>query len=126
MDSIVYGSYELVSWKNTDRDGLEVYPFGENAGGYITYTAQGFVSVHLMSDKRSQFERDGIFDGKDEEIRANYNSFISYFGTYTVNKNTVSHHLLSCSFPNWENTTQIRNWVVNLDKAVKKWHNCST
>ena len=110
MKSVFSGTYELVSWKNITRDGEETFPFGDKAKGFITYSDNGYVSVHLMADSRTAFIHDGIFDATASEGLRNQLSYISYFGTFTIYPTTVSHHLLSCSFPNWEGTTQIRNW----------------
>ncbi|RYV03092.1 hypothetical protein SOPP22_05885 [Shewanella sp. OPT22] len=110
MKSVFSGTYELISWKNTSSSGEQTYPFGPNAKGFITYTSNGYVSVHLMAESRAMFTNEGIFDALAAEALQNQLNYISYFGTFTATESTVFHRLLSCSFPNWEGTTQVRNW----------------
>src|SRR5579862_9573838 len=46
------GTWKLVS--NMKKDGSVItYPFGKDAVGYITYDANGYISVQMMQQKRS-------------------------------------------------------------------------
>jgi hypothetical protein len=56
-----------------------------------------------MSVERPKFLSGDLQGGTPDEIKAAFEGFISYFGTYSVNESdgTVTHHLEGCSFPNW-------------------------
>ena len=49
-------------------------------------------------------------NGSAEEIKANYESFVSYFGPYEFDaeEGFVLHHVEGSLFPNWEGQAQKR------------------
>ena len=62
------------------------------------------MSVQLMRSDRPQFASGDQMRGTDEEIKANYEGFVSYYGPYEFyrKKGFVIHHLEGSLFPNWE------------------------
>jgi hypothetical protein len=46
----------------------------------------------------------------DAEVRAAFEGHVSYFGTYTIDrqKQTVTHHVRGASYPNWIGNDQLR------------------
>ncbi len=56
------------------------------------------------------FASDDLRSGTDAEVRAAFEGFLGYFGTYSVDwaAGTVTHHVRSASFPNWAGTEQVR------------------
>jgi Lipocalin-like domain len=48
--------------------------------------------------------------GNPEEVKSTFEGFQAYLGTYEVNdeERMDIHHVIGCSFPNWEGTDQIQ------------------
>jgi hypothetical protein len=105
----IIGAWKLISFE-VRRENDVVYPFGKNAQGIIMYTDSGLMSVHLMRPDRPQFASGDQLRGTDEEIKANYEGFVSYYGPYELNRKEgfVIHHLEGSLFPNWEGTSHKR------------------
>ena len=59
------------------------------------------MSAQVMRRDRPNFASGDIQTATDEEIRAAYAGFISYFGTYTVNEEekSVAHNFDGSLFP---------------------------
>jgi len=77
-------------------------PLVQNAVGLLIYTAEGSMAVQGMRTDRPAFASDDVFQGTPEEIKAAYEGFTAYFGTYTVDEaaGTVTHHVQGHIFPN--------------------------
>jgi hypothetical protein len=96
------GTWHLVSYELRHADGEVTYPIGKNAMGLLIYTAEGYMAVQLMRTDRPAFASDDVLQGTPEEIKAAYEGFAAYFGTYTVDDaaGTVTHHVQGHIFPN--------------------------
>ena len=106
----VVGTWRLVSSESRTETG-EVRPtLGADPLGVLMYDASGHMSVHLMGRNRSKFAAGDMRRGTPEELKAAFDSYVSYYGTYVIDatEGTISHHLEGCSFPNWTGTTQKR------------------
>ena len=70
------------------------------------------MAVHLMQPDRPPFTANDIRRGTDPEIRAAFNGYVGYYGTYTVvpASGTVAHHLRGASYPNWVGSDQVRHY----------------
>ena len=96
------GTWHLVSSEFRHADGEVTYPLGKNAVGLLIYTTEGYMAVQLMRSDRPAFVSDDVFQGTPEEIKAAYEGFAAYFGTYTVDEvaGTITHHVQGHIFPN--------------------------
>ncbi|CAA0105187.1 Uncharacterised protein [BD1-7 clade bacterium] len=106
------GTYRLVSWENRLASGEVLYPMGDNAKGYISYSADGFVWVHIMADARRNQHHANPFECTPEEAVASALSHLSYCGKFEIDGSQIIHHVDICSFPNWVGTPQVRDWSV--------------
>jgi hypothetical protein len=106
----IIGAGKLISFEIQKENGEMVYPFGNDAKGSLIYTKSGRMSVHLMRSDRPQFVSGDQLKGTPEEIKENYESVISYYGSYEfdVEKGFVIHHIQGSLFPNWEGQGQKR------------------
>jgi hypothetical protein len=102
------GSWRLVSWSSTS--GETTYPMGRDAQGRITYEAGGRMAVQLADPSCAAFAGGDPWAATDAEVRAAFDGYIAYYGTYTVHadQGTVVHHLEMCSIPNWRGSEQLR------------------
>lgn len=102
------GTWRLVRWYNVTEDGEKTYPLGEDATGYISYSADGFVFVHLTAANRVPYTVNDPFGGSPEEDAAAVKSHISYAGPYEYRGDDVVHHVTHASCPNWVGSEQVR------------------
>jgi len=99
-----------VSYEARDAGGKIQYPLGEHVSGLLVYDSAGNMSAQVLRNDRPLFAVDDSGRGTDAEVRSAFEGYTSYFGTYTVDrqKQTVTHHVLGCSYPNWIGTDQLR------------------
>ena len=107
------GTWSLVAWYNEREDKTRVYPLGEDATGYISYSPDGFVFVHLAASERQSFAENDPFTGTDSENTAAMKSHITYAGRFTDRGDHVVHHVTQCSLPNWVGSEQKRHKTFN-------------
>jgi len=83
--------------------------------GQLFYDVGGNMSGHVMSVDRPTFASNDSGSGADAEVRAAFESHVSYFGTYTVDPSarTVTHHVRGSSYPNWIGHDQIRYYRMD-------------
>ena len=92
------GSWELVEWVATSQRGETTHPYGEEAQGQITYTADGRMSAHLMRPPA---------DPADAPPQ-----HLAYWGRFTIQAadGTVTHHVIGADMPNWIGSDQVRRF----------------
>ncbi|HUF76169.1 MAG TPA: lipocalin-like domain-containing protein [Longimicrobiales bacterium] len=92
------GSWELVEWVATNQQGQKTYPYGEDAQGQITYTADGRMSAHLMQPPENP---------SDAPLQ-----HLAYWGGFTLQAaaGTVTHHVTGADRPNWIGSDQVRQF----------------
>jgi len=103
------GTWRLVSCENRDADGQISYPYGEDAVGYITYTADGYMSMTVMKANRPHFAAGDLLGGSIDEQAMAAQTYASYCGRYEIQTNNkVIHHIEASLFPNWVGIDQER------------------
>ena len=100
------GAWRLVSVETRDEKG-ELVRRGERTG-YLLYSLDGYMSVAFMKEGRPKFKSGDIRGGSAEEKIAAVNGYVSYAGRYTVQDDTVVHHIDVSLFPNWVGVSQER------------------
>ncbi|WP_414565783.1 MULTISPECIES: lipocalin-like domain-containing protein [unclassified Anabaena] len=134
----IVGTWKLVAWETKAADGQIHYPFGENPIGYITYTADGYISAIIMKSHRLLIEipSEELMQARKVFLRpwllvtgwkfikaifrylqaaANY---VSYSGRYEIQGETVIHHVEVSLIPDWTGTKLERNFQFIGDKLV--------
>jgi Lipocalin-like domain len=104
------GTWTFVVAEVTAPDGKKSFPFGETPKGILIFTPDGhFSQIHVASDV-PKIASNNRLTGTAEEYASIMRRSISVFGTYTVDedKKTVTYHIVSSSFPNWEGEAQTR------------------
>src|SRR5262245_650538 len=73
------------------------------------------MSAHVMRKDRPLFAANDSARGTDAEVRAAFDGYTSYFGTYTIDpkKHAVTHHVRGASYPNWVATDQLRYYTFD-------------
>lgn len=111
----IVGTWELIRWYNQDPSGQRFFPLGEDASGYISYSPDGFVFVHMSAADRALYVENDPFTGTALEHQSAMISHITYAGRYTQNSDVVTHHVTQASCPNWVGSQQVRQVVLNKD-----------
>jgi hypothetical protein len=107
----IVGTWNFVVAEVTAPDGKKSFPFGETPKGILIFTPDGrFAQIHVASDV-PKIASNNRMTGTPEEYAAIMQRSLSVFGTYAVDeeKKTVTYHIVSASFPNWEGQTQTRS-----------------
>ena len=117
-DHRLVGTWRLVSWENQDGAGQITLPVGHDPQGYIIYTADGYVSVQIMTARRQRFAADDLLQGTSDEKARAAETFIAYAGRYELAGDTVIHHIELSLFPNWVGTRQVRRVAVAGDRLT--------
>ena len=108
------GTWKLVSWEVTQPNGRIHYPYGKDVVGYLIYTADGYMSAEIMDPDRQQSDPNFPLEIAtaqtlpDPDRARAYSSHLSYCGTYTVEGNTVIHHVKAALIPSWTGSEQPR------------------
>ena len=120
-DSFV-GAWRLVTFEFRKTDGGVIHPFGAEAQGSIIYTESGRYAAQLMRKDRPRLKSGDQMKGTLEEVRANYQGCISYFGTYQVDheKSAIIHHVEASIFPNMEGSQQERFFELSKNRLQLK------
>ena len=106
----IIGTWNFTVAEVKAPDGKISYPFGEKPKGILVLTPDGyFTQIHVAGDV-PKIASNHHLTGTPEEYGAIMRRSLSVFGTYTVDedKKTVTFHLVSSSFPNWEGESQTR------------------
>ncbi len=116
------GTWRVVEFADLDKDGKWVYLFGEHPKGYFVYDATGHVHIQIMKvPPLTPFPEANSDDGKPptpEHALAAYNSYVAYFGTYTVDagKLVITHHVEGSLSPDYTDTDQPRPFRLEGDR----------
>lgn len=113
MSQVFIGVWKLVSIEYHRGDRI-FYP-KDHFRGYIIYTPNGYMSVHIMASKRHHFRSEDWLNGTPEEYAASGKTYTGYCGRYEVRENTVIHHVEMSHFPNWVGTDFVRYFDVHGD-----------
>ena len=106
------GSWKLISFHSKDSSGQTTYPFGKDAQGRLSYEPNGRLAVQVMNPNRPRFASDDPLVTSEAEVRAAFDGYTAYYGTYSVNpdEKTIVHHIQVALLPNWVGTDQRRDF----------------
>lgn len=117
------GTWKLVKAEAFRPNGEVVsYRYGSGSIGYIMYDMTGHMSVHLMQPNRPKFASGDLDKGTPEEIKAAFDSYGAYFGTYEIHEaeGFVIHHVEGSLFPNNVGSDQKRFFEFVGDTLILK------
>jgi hypothetical protein len=114
----VVGTWTLVSYEARHPDGRVVPIYGPSPAGRLIYDARGRMSVHIADPRRAPFASADRLLATDAEVRAAFDGYFGYFGTYSVDEKagTMTHHVEGAAFPNYAGTEQTRTLTVEGDR----------
>ena len=107
------GTWKLIDYSFLHEDGTVEKPWGDHVVGYLLYSAEGYMSGNLSpAGRRRKVEKT---DNKKSRRKRDY---IAYAGPYTVDGDTVTHHVEVSIFPNWLGTAQLRYHKREGDRLI--------
>jgi hypothetical protein len=111
------GTWRLIDWTVTMRNGRVTHPFGGKARGLITYTDEGRMVATLMKADRESMGTRTFNEATALERASAAAGYLSYAGTYEIVGDEVHHHVEVSLFPDWVGGTQVRHieWNHNDD-----------
>ena len=120
IDNPFAGAWKFISLVGKSSDGEVFYPYGEKFYGQLMYDCKGNMSAFLMRPGRPKFTAGDIYKGTPDEIKAAFENFDAYCGTYTIDfeQKTVTHFVEGSRFPNWEGSKQTRNFKFSEKKLI--------
>jgi hypothetical protein len=114
------GTWQLLDLVDTDTAGNVRYPYGKRPRGYIVYDPTGRLHVQVMRTPPTAPFAAGDQSGTDEEVRAAYDGYVAYFGTYEVDeaRSQVIHRVEGSLMPGYTGTDQPRPIRLVGDELV--------
>ena len=116
--SAVVGNWRVVSVTTTNDKGVVQDPFGKNPVGFITYTADGRMSVLLTSSDRKPLSGDDRAAAPVAEKAEAFATMVAYAGRYTFTGDKVVHHVEASSMPNDVGTDLVRSATLDGDRLA--------
>ena len=118
MSKLLVGTWRIASFSVMSLETNEVSrPFGENPIGYLQYSPGGHIVVFLSAGEMPK-----VSPPFSDADRAAMHSkiFGAYAGTYTVDGNKVTHHIVASYRPDWVGADQVRFVELSGDKLTIK------
>jgi hypothetical protein len=109
------GTWRLVSHTETTDKGEVKNPDGEHPTGFLTYTADGRVSVIFTHEGRKPLSNLPPESAPREEIFEAFTSVVAYAGSYSVTGDKVTHHIEAAWVQNLVNTDIVRSVKLEGD-----------
>ena len=115
------GTWRYVAVDIVARDGSRKPLYGPNPVGLATFDAAGNYLLMTARAELPKFAANDRMQGTPEENKLVVEGSIAHFGTYTVNEQekTITFHIQTSTFPNWNGTEQKRPFSIIGDEL--KW-----
>ncbi len=111
------GTWKLIAADKLLPDGTRVADYGTQPHGMAIFTADGNFMVEIFRDVRVKFAGNDRAKGTLEEYKDASLSASCSFGTYSVDpaSSKVTIKIDRATFPNNDDTTQVRSYELNGD-----------
>jgi hypothetical protein len=118
----IVGTWVVTGAQKLLPDGTRVSDYGPNPHGLVIFTADGYYSVQIYRAERLKFASGDKLKGTPEEYKEASLSTSVHFGRYTVDpaKSAITFHIDRSSFPNQDDTTQVRPYELKGDQLSWK------
>ncbi|MFZ0518464.1 MAG: lipocalin-like domain-containing protein [Acidobacteriaceae bacterium] len=118
----IVGTWVLTSADKLLPNGTRVSDYGEHPHGLVIFTRDGYYSVQIYRADRLKFSSGDKPKGTPEEYKDASLSTSVHFGRYTLDPAhaTITFHIDRSSFPNQDDTTQVRPYQLKGDQLSWK------
>ena len=119
QSSPLVGTWRIIEFKQSVVGSDEVSrPAGDNLIGYLQYSPGGHVSVFLS---RGDLPKPAAFPFTDaERVQIHKGIFGAYAGTYSVEGNKVTHHIVAAWRTDWNGADEVRYFEISGNKLMIK------
>ncbi len=119
MNDAILGTWKLVSASSSTSGGKrDETPFGQNPGGFLTYTHDGRMSAMISYGGRKRLSSSNLGLAPVEEQAEAYRTFVAYAGRYTLNSDHVIHHVEISSIQDWAGTDLVRSIKFEGERII--------
>ena len=114
------GTWELLSFKMIATDGEELYPWGHDVTGRVTFDADGRFAAQMMKADRPPLKSSRLVDASPEEAWNAFTTYYAYYGTYSVDERegSFTNYVEGSLLPNWGGGEQKRWVTLEGDRAT--------
>lgn len=113
----LYGTWSLISFSQKFvATGETIEVFGESPSGFINYSRDGRMMVLIVKDERPK--PSDLANMTDQERAELFKTMVAYGGTYTLEDETITHHLDISFNQIWTGTDQVRNIKFDGEKVI--------
>ena len=118
----VIGTWTYVSVDLVRANGEREPLFGPGPKGQASFDAHGRYILMTARAGQPKFISTNRMEGTAEENKAAVQGSIAHFGSYTVDeaRKTISFHIETSTFPNWNGTDQKRPFSITGDELTWK------
>jgi hypothetical protein len=118
----IVGTWALTAADKLLPDGTRTSDFGDNPHGLVIFTADGHYAVEIYRADHAKFSSDDRTKVSTEEYKDAALSMSVHFGRYTVDpaKHAISFQIDRASWPNWDDTVQVRTYELKGDELSWK------
>ena len=118
----IVGTWTYVSVDIVEPDGKRTPLFGPDPQGLATFDGNGHYMLMTARASQRRFASSNRMEGTADENKAVVQGTIAHFGRYTVNEEdrTVTFHIETSTFPNWNGTDQKRPITITGDRLTWK------
>jgi hypothetical protein len=118
----IVGTWVLAGADKLQPNGTRVSDYGPNPHGLVVFTSDGYYSVQIYRAEQVKFSSGDKQKGTPEEYRSSSLNSSVHFGRYTVDtaKGTITFHIDRSSFPNLDDTVQVRSYEMKGDELSWK------
>jgi Lipocalin-like domain len=119
------GTWDLVEYRLIRADGAVRKPWGDHVAGLLIYSYDGHMSATLMPSVRRKAAPPETAASPETMIGATDMSrrsarCIAYAGTFSVDAETIIHHVEVSVFPRWVGLPQVRYYEVSESQLILK------
>jgi Lipocalin-like domain len=105
------GTWRLLDYSFLHDDGVVEKPWGTEVRGYLLYSAEGYMSGNLGPARRKR----GVIERITPDRPRRNRRYIAYTGRFTVESDTVTHHVEASLFPLWVGRSEVRYYSFEGD-----------
>jgi hypothetical protein len=122
QSSSIVGTWDVTGAYKILPDGTRASDYGNNPHGLVIFTSDGHYSVQIYSANRRRFASGDKLKGTAEEYKDASLSTSVHFGTYSLDAaaHRITFHIDRSSFPNQDDTTQVRPYTMSGDELSWK------
>jgi hypothetical protein len=118
----ITGTWTLTAADKILPNGTRVPDYGVSPHGLVLFTPDGHYSIQIYRADRTPFVSGDRLKGTPDEYKDATLGMSTHFGRYTLDptKGTITFHIDRASFPNLDDTTQVRSFEIKGDELSWK------